>query len=45
MLQRAFLYEEMAAILVYQTNPTGIEFNFYANIFYCYIFTAALKLI
>ena len=29
--------KEMAAMMVYQTNPAGIELYFYANTFFCFI--------
>ena len=31
-----FQNEEMAAMMVYQTNPPGIELYFYANSFFCF---------
>ena len=31
-----FQNKEMAAMMAYQTNPTGIELYFYANTFFCF---------
>ena len=31
-----FQNKEMAAMMVYQTNPPGIELYFYANTFFCF---------
>ena len=31
-----FQNKEMAAMMVYQTNPLGIDLYFYANTFFCF---------
>ena len=31
-----FQNKEMSAMMVYQTNPPGIELYFYANTFFCF---------
>ena len=41
---RAFSHDVTAAMLVFQTNPLGIEIYFDANIFFCFI-TLAFTLV
>ena len=33
-------YSEMAAILVFQTNPVGVELFSYVNTFFCFVVVA-----
>ena len=37
-----FQNKETAAMSVFQTNPGGIEFYFYANSFFCFIKLASI---
>ena len=36
MLTLVFQSKEIAAMMVYQTKPPGIELYFYANTFFCF---------